>query len=136
MPSELAVGEGRSGSASPAGADGANATVGVSRMDPDNGRVTGTARLRGDEGGFPVAGTPRLAVGEGAVWAVNPDGSVSRIDPKSGRVVATIETKIRRGRSPRATEGVWYLGFDGERGDRDRHTQEPAGPDDPGRALA
>ena len=31
-----------------------------------------------------------MAVGEGALWAVNPDGTVSRVDPSSGDVVATI----------------------------------------------
>jgi ABC-type branched-subunit amino acid transport system substrate-binding protein len=116
VPSELAVGEGALWVGIAAGRQGANATVRVARMDTDNGRVTGTARLRGDEGVYPVAGTPRLAVGEGAVWAVNPDGSVSRIDPKTGGVVATIETKNRAWTIAAGDGGVWYLGFDGATG--------------------
>jgi serine/threonine protein kinase/ABC-type branched-subunit amino acid transport system substrate-binding protein len=116
VPSELAVGEGALWVGIAAGRREANATVRVARMDTDNGRVTGTARLRGDEGGFPVAGTPRLAVGEGAVWAVNPDGSISRIDPKSGRLVTTIETNNLAWTIAAGDGGVWYLGFDGATG--------------------
>jgi len=116
VPSELAVGEGALWVGIAAGRQGANATVRVARMDKDNGRVTGTARLRGDQGVYPVAGTPRLAVGEGAVWAVNPDGSVSRLDPESGRLVTTIETKNLAWTIAAGDEGVWYLGFDGPTG--------------------
>ena len=134
VPSELAVGEGSLWVGIAGGRGDTNATVSVARMDPDNGRVTRTAKLRGDKGVYPVAGTPRVAVGEGAVWAANPDGSVSRIDPKSGRLVATIETKYqawtiaagrRRRLVPRARRSNGR--------DRDRHAQEPCGPDDPGR---
>ena len=115
VPSELAVGEGALWVGIAGGRGGTNATVGVARMDPDDGRVTATARLRGgDEGVYPVGGTPRLAVGEGAVWAANPDGSVSRIDPKSGRLVATIETKKQRGRSRRVTEASGSWGSTGQ----------------------
>jgi len=54
---------------------------------------------------YPVAGAPRIAVGAGAVWAANPDGSVSRIDAKTARIVATRNGRLgmddrrrRRGR--------------------------------------
>jgi ABC-type branched-subunit amino acid transport system substrate-binding protein len=119
LPSELAVGEGALwvGIAGGRGDSTAtNATVRVARMDPGDGRVTATARLRGGEGVYPVGGTPRLAVGEGAVWAVNPDGSVSRIDAKSGRVVATIENKQLAWTIAAGDGGVWFLGFDGPTG--------------------
>ena len=105
---------GRSGSG-PRGAGeatGSNATVRVSRLDPDSGRVTRTVRLRGDEGVYPVAGAPRIAVGAGAVWAANPDGSVSRIDPKTGRIVATIDTDASAWTIAAGDEGVWFLGSD------------------------
>jgi branched-chain amino acid transport system substrate-binding protein len=95
---------------------GTNATVRVARMDPDDGRVTAMARLRGGEGVYPVAGAPRLAVGEGAVWAVNPDGSVSRIDPKNARVIATIETDQLAWTIAAGAAGVWFLGLDGPTG--------------------
>jgi ABC-type branched-subunit amino acid transport system substrate-binding protein/glutamine cyclotransferase len=117
LPSELAVGEGALWVGIAGGRGDTNATVSVARMDPDDGRVTATARLRGgDEGVYPVGGTPRLAVGEGAVWAANPDGSVSRIDPKSGRLVATIETKQLAWTIAAGDGGVWFLGFDGPTG--------------------
>ena len=134
LPSELAVGEGALWVGIAGGRGDTNATVSVARMDPDDGRVTGTARLPGgDEGVYPVGGTPRLAVGEGAVWAANPDGSVSRIDPKSGRARSDDRDQAagvddRRGRRRRLVPGVRRS--DGR--DPDRHTQEPCGPDDPG----
>ena len=58
-----------------------------------------------------MAGAPRIAVGAGAVWAVNPDGSVSRIDPKTGRIVATID-KNPAWTIAAGDEGVWFLGSD------------------------
>ena len=61
------------------------------------------------EGVYPVAGAPRIAVGAGAVWAANPDGSVSRIDPESGRLVATIEARFRAWTIAAGGEGVWFL---------------------------
>ena len=53
-------------------------------------------------------GFAQVAVGAGAVWAINPDRTVSRIDPASGRRVATIDVDaatIAAGR-----EGVWFIG--------------------------
>jgi hypothetical protein len=53
VPSELAVGEGALWvgiAGGRGGTTGTNATVSVARMDPDNGRVTRTTKLRGDEG--------------------------------------------------------------------------------------
>ena len=112
VPSELAVGEGAVwiGKAGGEGGDVSNATVSLSRLDPDSGRVTRTVRLRGDTGVFPVAGAPRIAVGAGAVWAANPDGSVSRIDPDSGRLEAVIETDLEAFTIAAGEEGVWFLG--------------------------
>jgi streptogramin lyase len=115
--SELAVGAGALwvGTAGGAGeSTGANATVRVSRLDPDSGRVTRTVRLRGDEGVYPVAGAPRIAVGAGAVWAANPDGSVSRIDAATGRIVATIEADASAWTIAAGDEGVWFLGSEGD----------------------
>jgi ABC-type branched-subunit amino acid transport system substrate-binding protein len=114
VPSELAVGAGALwvGSAGGAGEGGANATVRVSRLDPDSGRVTRTVRLRGDEGVFPVAGAPRIAVGAGAVWAANPDGSVARIDAATGRIVDTIEVDGSAWTIAAGDEGVWFLSLD------------------------
>jgi DNA-binding beta-propeller fold protein YncE/ABC-type branched-subunit amino acid transport system substrate-binding protein len=112
VPSELAVGEGAVwiGKAGGEGGEVSHATVSLSRLDPDSGRMTQTVRLRGDTGVFPVAGAPRIAVGAGAVWAANPDGSVSRIDPDSGRLEATIETDLEAFTIAAGDEGVWFLG--------------------------
>jgi len=115
VPSELAVGAGALWVGTVGGAGestGSNATVRVSRLDPDSGRVTRTVRLRGDEGVYPVAGAPRIAVGAGAVWAANPDGSVSRIDAETGRLVATIDTDNPAWSIAAGDEGVWFLGSD------------------------
>ena len=115
MPSELAVGEGAVWIGDAGGEDVTNATVRVSRLDPDSGRVTGTARLRGGTGALPVAGAPRIAVGAGAVWAANPDGSISRIDPETGRIEATIGTDLGAFTIAAGKEGVWFVGADGRR---------------------
>ena len=61
---------------------------------------------------FPTAGLPRLAVGAGAVWAVNPDGSISRIDLETGELVARIETEAPAWTIAAGDEGVWYLSVD------------------------
>ena len=56
---------------------------------------------------FANWGFAQVAVGAGAVWAINPDRTVSRIDPASGRRVATIDVDaatIAAGR-----EGVWFI---------------------------
>jgi branched-chain amino acid transport system substrate-binding protein len=60
-----------------------------------------------NSGKFRVAGASQVAVGAGAVWAINPDLSVSRIDAKTGRFVTRIPVRavaIAAGR-----EGVWAL---------------------------
>src|SRR5215207_8712539 len=85
----------------------------VSRIDPETGEMTKTFRTRGVPSELAVvAGAPRLAVGAGAVWAANPDGSVSRIDARTGRLVATIETKRPAWTIAAGKEGVWFLGSD------------------------
>ena len=54
----------------------------------------------------------RIAVGAGAVWAANPDGSVSRIDAETGRIVATIDTDASAWTIAAGDGGVWFLGSD------------------------
>ena len=50
----------------------------------------------------------QLAVGAGAVWAINPDRTVSRIDPDTGARVATVRMKAGSAIAAGA-EGVWAL---------------------------
>ena len=65
VPSELAVGEGALWVGIAGGRDGTNATVSVARMDPDDGRVTGTARLARRRGGLPGRGDAAARRGRG-----------------------------------------------------------------------
>ena len=111
---ELAAGEGAIWAGNVGGRDSTNALVSVSRIDPDSGEITRTAKLpSGGEGFLPTAGLPRLAVGAGAVWAINPDGSVSRLDPRTGRVVAQVKPELPAGTIAAGDEGVWFLSFEG-----------------------
>jgi ABC-type branched-subunit amino acid transport system substrate-binding protein/predicted Ser/Thr protein kinase len=114
QPGELAVGEGALWAGNVGGSDFVNAIVSVSRIDPNSGEVTRTVKLPGGGGPgvLPTAGLPRIAVGDGAVWAINPDGSVSRIDPDSGRVVARIDFDRQAWTIAAGDEGVWFLSLD------------------------
>jgi ABC-type branched-subunit amino acid transport system substrate-binding protein/predicted Ser/Thr protein kinase len=83
----------------------------IDRLDPDTGKVTNSVALpSGDFGGdLPSQnwGFPQIAVGAGAVWAINDDHTVSRLDPATGEVVARIEVSaatIAAGR-----DGVWFV---------------------------
>ena len=92
---------------------GANSMVSVSRVDPATLTITHTATLpnRGHgSGGFDV-GRSRIVVGDGAVWAIDPDDTVARIDPRSGRVVKTI--KASAGMLAAGAAGVWVLSDEG-----------------------
>ena len=85
-------------------------TAVLSRIDEDSTEVTSRARLPGSSSGYlgRVPGLPGVAVGEGAVWAVDPDGSIARVDPTSGSVVAHVPAA---GASTIAAgdAGVWFL---------------------------
>ena len=56
-------------------------------------------------------GFPQLAVGAGAVWAIDPDPSVSRIDPRTGRIIATIDSRVVPSTIAAGPEGVWFLSW-------------------------
>ena len=100
---EIAAGEGAVWVGNAGGEESINTMVSVSRIDPGSSGSRDTVKFPGeDQGALPTAGLPRIAVGAGAVWAINPDGSVSRIDPKTGRLVAKIDA---RGVHDRRREG-------------------------------
>jgi ABC-type branched-subunit amino acid transport system substrate-binding protein len=89
----------------------------LARIDPDTGKATGTVKLPEtvENGDLPFQnwGFPQIAVGAGAVWAINGDRTVSRIDPDTGRRVARIvvdAATIAAGR-----EGVWFISADDTR---------------------
>jgi ABC-type branched-subunit amino acid transport system substrate-binding protein/DNA-binding beta-propeller fold protein YncE/predicted Ser/Thr protein kinase len=111
-PSEIAAGEGALWIGNAGGRDVTNPMVSVSQIDPASSKVTRTVNLPG--GGsdvLPSAGLPRLAVGAGAVWAINPDGSVSRIEPESGRL-ERIDVAFPPWTIAAGDEGVWFLSVD------------------------
>jgi ABC-type branched-subunit amino acid transport system substrate-binding protein len=81
------------------------------RIDPRTGEATKVVRLPEDEfqGDIPFQslGYPQVAVGAGAVWAINEDRRVWRIDSETGDPVAKIDvdaTTIAAGK-----EGVWFV---------------------------
>jgi ABC-type branched-subunit amino acid transport system substrate-binding protein/outer membrane protein assembly factor BamB len=83
----------------------------LDRLNPDTGAVTKSVKLPEGEyqGDLPFQnwGFPGIAVGAGAVWAINDDRTVSRIDAATGRRLARIDVDaatIAAGR-----EGVWFL---------------------------
>ena len=91
---------------------GPGATHRVSRVDPATGEATRTVRLPGggEEGaGNFSAGFPVIAVGAGAVWAINPDSTVSRLDPASGRRVAVVRGPDEAGAIAAGDVGVWVI---------------------------
>jgi ABC-type branched-subunit amino acid transport system substrate-binding protein/streptogramin lyase len=90
----------------------------LARIDPDTGEATRTVKLP-DTGDYPGDlpfqnwGFPQVAVGAGAVWAINDDRTVSRIDPDSGRRVARIVVDAATVAAGR--EGVWFISGDDTR---------------------
>ena len=119
-PHELAVGAG-------AVWVGVRGGAAVSRLDPDSGVVDRTIPVFDagrDVGSSGVtSGGTAIAVGDGAVWVVNPDRTVSRIDPQTNRVVA----KVRSGRANTLAVGeraVWVVNIDSSVSQIDPATNE------------
>jgi branched-chain amino acid transport system substrate-binding protein len=112
---DLAVGEGGVWVGNGAQGDIAS-TTSVSRVDPDTTSVDETQVLPSPRntldvrpaGEFRTLGVSQLAVGAGAVWAINPDLSVSRIDPDTGKRVAIIPIEAG-GAIAAGREGVWVI---------------------------
>jgi ABC-type branched-subunit amino acid transport system substrate-binding protein/DNA-binding beta-propeller fold protein YncE/predicted Ser/Thr protein kinase len=113
-PSDLAVGAGAVWVGN-GGGRYRNFTASISRVDPDSAATTRTVKLPDtSEGaaGSTNPGLPRIAVGAGAVWAINPDDTLSRIDPETGRLVATIDVGIAASTIAAGEEGVWFLSWE------------------------
>jgi len=119
---DLAVGEGAvwvGNGAQGAGAGDIASTTSVSRVDPDTTSVRETAVLPSarttldvrPSGESRTLGVSQLAVGAGAVWAINPDLSVSRIDPDTGKRDAIVPIEAG-GAIAAGNEGVWALAAD------------------------
>jgi YVTN family beta-propeller protein len=91
---------------------GPGATHRVSRVDPATGDATRAVRLPGggeDDGANFDAGFTGIAVGAGAVWAINPDSTVSRLDPASGRRVAVVRGPDEVSAIAAGDVGVWVI---------------------------
>ena len=88
-------------------------TVSISRVDPRSTKVTRTVKLPdASDGGFttePNTGFAQIAVGAGAVWARNPDGTISRLDAETGKLVATID--VDASTVAAGKEGVWFVPY-------------------------
>jgi ABC-type branched-subunit amino acid transport system substrate-binding protein/predicted Ser/Thr protein kinase len=113
-PSDLAVGAGAVWVGN-GGGRYRNFTASISRIDPASAAVTRTVKLPDTtEGaaGSTNPGLPRIAVGAGAVWAINPDDTLSRIDPQTGRLVARIDVGISASTIAAGEEGVWFLSWE------------------------
>ena len=82
----------------------------VARIDGATG-VTGERITlpKGDAKAFAVGAQRQLAVGEGAVWAVAPDGGVTRIDPATNRA-RTLSRRVDAGALAVGGGSVWALG--------------------------
>jgi branched-chain amino acid transport system substrate-binding protein len=111
VPQDIAAGAGAVWVLS-SGGDTENITVSLSRVDPRTLKVTRTVKLPeadfpGDLG-FLNWGFPQIAIGAGAVWAINPDRTVSRIDPATGKPVAKID--VDASTIAAGSEGVWFIG--------------------------
>ena len=102
VPTDIAAGGGAIWIGTSPGGD-FNSTTRIARLDPETGEVTRIVKLPDSSDGGPrgpTPGFPRVAVGDGAVWAINPDQTISRIDPETGRLVAKVPT-------PRSAPARW-----------------------------
>jgi YVTN family beta-propeller protein len=111
VPTDIAAGGGALWIGNGGGHD-ANYTISVSRVEPKTGAITRTVKLPDPTGDAFTAtfnwGFPQIAVGSGAVWAVDPDHTISRIDPATGELVATIDADAGPGIAA-GEDGVWFL---------------------------
>src|SRR5215210_5947951 len=82
----------------------------VARIDGGSGVTDERITLpKGDAKAFAVGAQGQLAVGEGAVWAVAPDGEVARIDPATNRA-RTLSRGVDAGALAVGGGYVWALG--------------------------
>ena len=82
----------------------------VVRIDGTSGATGERITLpKGDAKAFAVGAQRQLAVGEGAVWAVAPDGGVARIDPATNQA-RTLSRGVDAGALAVGGGSVWALG--------------------------
>jgi YVTN family beta-propeller protein len=82
----------------------------ISKLDPSTGDARASIELPEAKEGIHNLAEDHIAVGAGAVWAINPDFTVSRIDPRTGRVVRVAQVDAAAiAADPRS---VWVLNVD------------------------
>jgi ABC-type branched-subunit amino acid transport system substrate-binding protein/DNA-binding beta-propeller fold protein YncE len=112
LPADLAVGEGAIWVGNGVITHGFQYLASVSRIDPDSRTETHTVELPGGDRALEsvTSGVSRLAVGAGAVWAINPDNTVSRIDARTGELVAQVRGAKDAGAIAAGRGGIWFIG--------------------------
>jgi ABC-type branched-subunit amino acid transport system substrate-binding protein/streptogramin lyase len=112
QPSDIAAGLGSLWVGNGGGKLAGSITVGIAQVDPRTGAVKHAARLPDRQKGVQGAGFnwgyANIAIGGGAVWALDPDQTIARIDPKTGRIAATVHV-VAQGIAA-GDAGVWALG--------------------------
>ncbi|MGZ4202650.1 MAG: ABC transporter substrate-binding protein, partial [Thermoleophilaceae bacterium] len=85
----------------------------ISRLDPDSAAVLATVTLPAPHGPVSNQSEHHVAVGDHAVWAINPDATVTRIDPASNRLAATIRDVNARALASSPDE-TWAIELNGD----------------------
>jgi YVTN family beta-propeller protein len=99
-------------------------TTSISRLDPATNGVRATVALRRPRGAANNTHEDRLAVGRGAVWAVQPDYSVARIDPRTTEIVSRTHSLAAADVVAAGPDGVWA----GDTGTTIRRIDKPGPP--------
>jgi branched-chain amino acid transport system substrate-binding protein len=84
----------------------------VSRIDADTRAVYATVALPSAGGAVSNLNQNHLAVGRGAIWAIDPEASVSRLDPRTVSITATVRSVSATAIAARG-DRVWVLETDG-----------------------
>ncbi len=115
-PTDLAVGAGAlwvgAGSTLPNVQAAGPIATGLIRVNPRSRTQRERTELPRQGGAISNLTEQHIAIGEGAVWTVNPDYSISRIDPQTRTVVHTVRTFAANAIAASGSE-VWAIGADG-----------------------
>jgi branched-chain amino acid transport system substrate-binding protein len=124
-PTDIAVGAGSvwvgAGSTLPTAQSVSPITTSVTRVSPQTRTVQARIRLPRRAGAVSNLSEQHIAVGQNAVWTINPDFTISRINPKTSSVVRTISSFPAVAIAASGRE-VWALGPDGALGQIDPKT--------------
>jgi branched-chain amino acid transport system substrate-binding protein len=123
-PTDIAVGVGSvwvgAGSTLPTAQTVSPVTISLTRVSPQTRTVQARIRLPRRAGAVSNVSEEHIAIGEDAVWTINPDYTISRINPKTSKV-RTISSFPAVAIAASGRE-VWALGPDGALGQIDPKT--------------